>query len=83
MLAGIVLLCLVLSAALMRHWGRRGAVALAVLSLLWLVVNGPMEGPVLLTVTPTHGLTAADLAGLAGLGLAAWGLLRPQRHRLR
>ncbi len=76
MLAGTVLLGLVVSAALMPRCGRLGAVALALLSLLWLTVNGPMEGPVLLAVTPSHGGVAADLAGLAGLALAAWELYR-------
>ena len=45
---------------------------LAVVSVLWLLVNGPVEGVVLLPVIADHGLTGADLAGLAGLALAAW-----------
>jgi hypothetical protein len=36
-----------------------------------------MEGPVLWTVSSDHGLTAGDLAGLAGLGVAFWRFLRP------
>ena len=50
----------------------RGAAAMAVLSVLWLLVNGPVEGVVLVPVTADHGLTGADVAGLAGLALAAW-----------
>ena len=69
MLAGVVL------AASLRS--RVGAVLLAALSGLWLALNGPMEGDILLTITADHGLTAADLAGLAGLGLALWQFLRP------
>ena len=65
MLVGLVLVALVLAA-----WWRR-PVPLAALSVLWLVVNEPMEGAVLFSVTDTRGLTAADLTGLAGLALAA------------
>ena len=70
-LAALVLAALVLAAGMSGRYGRRGAVALALLSVLWLVVNGPMEGPTLLVVTRAHGLTGGDLAGLAGLALAA------------
>jgi hypothetical protein len=33
-------------------------------------VNGPMEGPILVDLSATHGITGGDLAGIAGLGLA-------------
>ena len=72
MLAGIVLAALLLAAGIGGKFGRRGAIALAVVSLLWFVVNGPVEGPTLIVVTRSHGLTVADLAGLAGLGLAVY-----------
>jgi len=81
MLAGVVLLGLVVSAALMPRCGRWCAVVLALLSVLWLAVDHSMEGAVLLRVTRGHGVVAADLAGLAGLALAAWGLLRPRPSR--
>jgi hypothetical protein len=51
---------------------RLGTVLLALLSVLWLLVNKDFEGPVLLAVVEDHGLTTADLVGLAGLILAAW-----------
>ena len=70
MVAAIVLAGLVLAAGTSRMFGLRGAVTLAVVSVVWLLVNGPMEGPVLLTVAPGHGITGGDLAGLAGLALA-------------
>lgn len=70
MVAALVLVGLVLSAGLSRRSGGVGAAVLAATSVLWLIVNEPMEGPVLLTVLPGHGLTGADLAGLTGLGLA-------------
>jgi hypothetical protein len=47
-------------------------VALAVTSVVWLRVNGPVEGVILLVVLPGHGLTGSDLAGLTGLALATW-----------
>ncbi len=75
MLAALVLVVLVLAARMSGPHGRRGALALALVSTLWLVVNGPMEGPVLLIVTRGHGVTGGDLAGLAGLAIAAWQVL--------
>ncbi len=78
MLAALVLVVLVLLAGTSDRTGRPGALLLAATSAGWLLVNGPVEGVVLLTVTPAHGLTGADLAGLAGLALAAW-RLRPSR----
>lgn len=75
MLAALVLAALVLAAGMSGPYGRRGAVALALLSVLWFVVNGPVEGPTLLVLTRGHGVTGADLAGLAGLGLAVWRVL--------
>jgi hypothetical protein len=70
--AALVLVGLVLAAGLCDRFGMAGAVALAVISVLWLVGNGPMEGPVLVVVTRGHGLTGGDLAGLVGLGVAAF-----------
>ena len=77
MVAGLVLMSVVLLAGLGR--GAGGAVGLGFVSLLWLVVNGSMEGQVIIAFDPDHGLTAADLAGLAGLGLAGWRLYRELR----
>jgi hypothetical protein len=72
MVAAVVLAGLVLAAGLSGRFGMGGAVTLAAVSLLWLIVNGPMEGPVLLTLTRENGFTGGDLAGLVGLGLAAF-----------
>ena len=82
MVAAIVLAGLVLTAGLPGLFGSRGAVVLAALSLLWLVVNGPMEGPVLLTFSPGRGLTGADLAGFAGLAIAAYRFTALRRSRV-
>jgi hypothetical protein len=70
--AAVVLAGLVLAAGLSGRSGVVGTVALAALSVLWLLVNGPMEGPVLVDLSATHGITGGDLAGLVGLGLAAF-----------
>jgi hypothetical protein len=69
-LPAIVLACLVLAAGLSGRSGIVGHVALGGLSVLWLLVNKPMEGPVLVILTPGHGVSGADLAGFAGLALA-------------
>ena len=79
MLAALVLAALVLVAGLSGRYGFPGAALLAVVSILWLVVNGPMEGVVILGVTDDHGITGGDLAGLAGLALA--GFRASRRHR--
>jgi hypothetical protein len=46
------------------------AVGLAVAAVIWVLVNGPVEGPVLLVLTPSHGITVADLPSLAALVIA-------------
>lgn len=81
MLAALVLLVLIALAAAGGRAGWPGVVALAVVSVLWLLVNGPLEGPVLWTISRTHGLTLGDLAGLAGLLIAAWRGTRLLRRR--
>lgn len=83
MVAALVLVALVLAAALSGRFGVRGALVLAGVSVLWFVVNGPMEGPVLVVVARGHGLTGGDLAGLTGLALAALQGARVRRERQR
>lgn len=41
------------------------AVGLVGAAVIWMLVNGPVEGPVLLILTPSHGITVADLPSLA------------------
>ena len=72
MLPSVVLAGLVLTAGLSGMFGLRGALALATMSVLWLLVNAPTEGPLLFAVTDGHGLTGADLAGLTGIALAGF-----------
>lgn len=72
MLAGLVLVLLVLAAGLSAETGLTGAVVLGLASVAWLAVNGGMEGYVLWSVNVDHGVSAADLSGLAGMGLAFW-----------
>lgn len=40
-------------------------VALVGASVAWLIVDGPVEGPTLLVLSPSHGVTMADLAVVA------------------
>ena len=79
MVPALVLATLVLAAGTLGRTGRTGAVLRAVVSLAWLLVTKPVEGVILFSVTSTHGLVGADLAGLAGLALAGWQILRPAR----
>lgn len=80
-ITGIVLAALVLAAGIGPRRGRLSGSVLAVVAVVWLLVNDPMEGAVLLPVTDSHGLTAADLAGLSALVLAGWRATRPRRVR--
>jgi hypothetical protein len=69
--AALVLVALVLVAGLTARAGLGGALLLALVAVVWLGVNHPMEGPVLYVVSQNHGLTGGDLAGLAAILLAA------------
>ena len=82
-IALVTLLVLLLSAATADRTGLPGALVLAASSVVWLFVNRPMEGAVLFIVSEGHGLTAADLVGLTGLGLAVWRFILWRRSRPR
>ncbi|MEU5842266.1 hypothetical protein [Rhodococcus sp. NPDC047139] len=58
------------------------SLAALVASVLWVLMNGPLEGRVLYSVTPNHGLTEADLLSGVGVCIAAWGF-RTTRNRRR
>ena len=49
---------------------RSGALVLALVSFVWLLVDSDFEGVVLIVVTKRNGLTTSDLVGVAGLVLA-------------
>ena len=51
---------------------------LVLAGLVWLRVSQGLEGPVLLVVTPEHGLTTADLLSLAAFAVAVI-LVWPER----
>ncbi|MDX6324302.1 MAG: hypothetical protein QOK15_656 [Nocardioidaceae bacterium] len=70
--AMVTLLVMIVAAGTSDRTGRVGAGVLAIASVVWFFVNSPMEGSVLLTLSTDHGVTAADLAGLAGLAIAGW-----------
>ncbi|KSZ60284.1 hypothetical protein Z045_02150 [Rhodococcus pyridinivorans KG-16] len=50
---------------------------------LWVLMNGPLEGRVLYSVTPNHGLTEADLLSGVGVCIAAWGFWTTRNRRRR
>lgn len=61
---------------------RRRVLAAGVLTIaavVWLLVNHPIEGRVLLVLTPDRGVTEADLPAFALLALAALLLLTLRR----
>ena len=60
--------------------------AVVALDAVWIFVNGPLEGPVLLRLTGENGITMADLlvpATLPVLGYVGWRLLQPAHVRGR
>jgi hypothetical protein len=59
---------------------RTGSVILALLSLVWLTVDRDWEGGIIAVVDAGHGLTTADLVGVAGLVAAAVLFLRARRR---
>jgi hypothetical protein len=59
---------------------RIGVWLLALLALSWLTFDKLFEGPVLIPISASMGVTLADLVGFAGLAWAAW--LGYYRHRL-
>jgi hypothetical protein len=46
------------------------------------MVNKPMEGAVLVILTPVRGISGADLAGFAGLLMAAYSGAQVYRRRV-
>lgn len=56
---------------------------LVLVSVGWLVVNGPVEGDVLWELDSAHGMTVADLFGLAGVAIALLVQFSPSRRRTR
>ena len=78
LLAAAVCLAAILVVALSGR-GRWSALQLAALAILWLPLNKPMEGLVLLRVTEDQGLTQADLLAPVALLLAAWRWWRSPR----
>jgi hypothetical protein len=49
-------------------------IALMIVSVLWLFVDGPVEGPILLRFNDQHGLTASDLLTPLWLGYGGYRL---------
>jgi hypothetical protein len=72
----LVLLVGLLIAALRGRGRPRRAAALLLLpaSAAWVLFNGPIEGPILVTLAPDHGLTVSDLLAVLGV-LVAGGVL--------
>jgi hypothetical protein len=55
------------------------AAVLVLAAVVWVLVNGPVEGPVLVVVSPDHGLTVADLFSVAAVLVAVLLLLSDHR----
>jgi hypothetical protein len=48
-----------------------------VAAVIWIFVNKSVEGPVLLALSPNHGITVADLLSIALLIIAGLLVLSP------
>jgi O-antigen ligase len=77
----LVLLVGLLIAALQGRGRRRRAAAALLLpvSAAWVLFNGPIEGPILLTFSTDHGLTVSDL--LAAVGVLVGGVVLVRGNR--
>jgi hypothetical protein len=72
----LILLAVLLWCAVRTIGGDRwAALALIPLSLAWLLFNGPFEGPTLVVLSWSHGITLSDLLSVIGFGLAGWRLV--------
>ena len=77
----LVLLVGLLIAALQGRGRRRRAAAALLLpvSAAWVLFNGPIEGPILLTFSTDHGLTVSDLLATVGVLVGGVVLVRGNR----
>ena len=72
-LGGLVAVCAL-------RWSVLAALLLGGVSAALLPLNnGRLEGPVLLTVNATHGLTATDLVAYFGFLVVIWSTMRARR----
>lgn len=55
------------------------ASGLVVAAVVWVLVNGPVEGPILVVLSRTHGITTADLLSVLAVLAAAAVLLSGRR----
>lgn len=77
---GVVLVALLAATVLsLVRPGPPAVVAVVAAGVAWWLVNGPVEGPVLHVVTPTHGLTVADLLVPPLVALAVLAAVRRRR----
>lgn len=76
MFFALLLFALVMVAGTLHRTGLVGVFALSALSVLWLLGNKGVEHETLLTVSPGHGITPLDAAGIAGLLLVLVQIVR-------
>ena len=80
-----VVLLVVLVALTLATLGARGrprriaAVLLLPAAVAWVLFNGPIEGPILMTFSENHGLTVSDLLAVVAVVVALTVLLRRDR----
>ncbi|HEX8095748.1 hypothetical protein [Jatrophihabitans sp.] len=80
LVAVLVLLALIGTVLLCRRDTPVWPAVLILLCGLWLLVDKPLEGPVLIGISRGHGITLSDLLAPAGVAFAA-GLLYRRGHR--
>jgi hypothetical protein len=55
--------------------------AVLIFALIWPFANGVLEGHLLLTLSPTHGITVSDLLSVLAVGLAFIQAIRIRQAR--
>ncbi|HEY6795660.1 MAG TPA: hypothetical protein VI248_13360 [Kineosporiaceae bacterium] len=73
-LALVLLGVLVVTMVMAARGNRLAALAAIPLALAWLVFNTPFEGPTLVVLSWSHGITATDLISVAALAISGWRL---------
>ncbi|MDH3052447.1 hypothetical protein QEN42_21700 [Gordonia alkanivorans] len=59
----------------------RASAVMAVVSVAWLLWNGPIEGRVLVSININHGFTESDILSILGVVIAAVTFVRTRERR--
>ncbi len=64
-----------------RTWGRNGGIALCLVALMWIPLNKPIEGPILMRLGHDKGLVLADIVAMVVLLVGLWRIAASRSER--